>query len=55
MGEDWAIIARGAMIPGLQAKHYDMIAAGLYSNPKRCKAIAFSVLPRLQAGLASRN
>ena len=34
---DW-----GAMIPGLQANRYDMIAAGLYINPKRCKAIAFS-------------
>ena len=36
------VIDWGAMIPGIQAKRYDMIAAGLYINPKRCKAIAFS-------------
>ena len=34
---DW-----GAMIPGLQARRYDMVSGGLYINPKRCKAIIFS-------------
>jgi len=34
---DW-----GAMIPGLQAKRYDLVSGGLYINPKRCGAILFS-------------
>jgi polar amino acid transport system substrate-binding protein len=34
---DW-----GAMIPGLQARRYDMVSGGLFINPKRCKAIIFS-------------
>ena len=34
---DW-----GAMIPGLQARRYDMVSGWLFINPKRCKAIIFS-------------
>jgi polar amino acid transport system substrate-binding protein len=34
---DW-----GAMIPGLQARRYDLVSGGLYINPKRCGAILFS-------------
>jgi polar amino acid transport system substrate-binding protein len=32
----------GALIPGLQAKRFDIIAAGMYILPKRCEQIAFS-------------
>ena len=32
----------GAMIPGVQARRFDMIAAGLFIKPERCKAILFS-------------
>lgn len=32
----------GAMIPGLQAGRFDLVAAGLYIKPKRCAAIKFS-------------
>ena len=34
---DW-----GAMIPGLQARRYDLVSGGLFINPKRCEAILFS-------------
>ena len=34
---DW-----GAMIPGLQARRFDLVSGGLYINPKRCGAILFS-------------
>lgn len=32
----------GAMIPGLQARRFDLVAAGLYIKPKRCAGIRFS-------------
>jgi polar amino acid transport system substrate-binding protein len=32
----------GALIPGLQAKRFDLIAAGMYILPRRCEQIAFS-------------
>lgn len=32
----------GALIPGLKAKRFDIIAAGMYILPERCKEIAFS-------------
>ncbi len=32
----------GALIPGLKAKRFDIIAAGMYILPERCKQIAFS-------------
>jgi len=32
----------GALIPGLQAGRFDIIAAGMYILPPRCKEIAFS-------------
>jgi len=32
----------GALIPGLQANRFDLIAAGMYVTPERCAQIAFS-------------
>jgi len=32
----------GAMIPGVQARRFDMVAAGLFIKPERCKAVIFS-------------
>lgn len=32
----------GALIPGLNAKRFDIIAAGMYILPERCKQVAFS-------------
>lgn len=32
----------GALIPGLQANRFDIIAAGMYITPERCGQIAFS-------------
>lgn len=32
----------GALIPGLQAERFDVIAAGMYITPQRCEQIAFS-------------
>ncbi|MGQ9370281.1 ectoine/hydroxyectoine ABC transporter substrate-binding protein EhuB [Azospirillum sp. A39] len=32
----------GAMIPGLQAGRFDMVAAGLFMKPERCRAVAYS-------------
>ena len=32
----------GALIPGLKAKRFDVIAAGMYITPERCAQIAFS-------------
>lgn len=32
----------GSLIPGLQARRFDVIAAGMYITPERCKQIAFS-------------
>jgi polar amino acid transport system substrate-binding protein len=32
----------GALIPGLRARRFDIVAAGMYVLPERCGAIAFS-------------
>jgi polar amino acid transport system substrate-binding protein len=32
----------GALIPGLQAKRFDVIAAGMYITPQRCREVTFS-------------
>jgi len=32
----------GNLIPGLKAGRFDVIAAGMFVNPKRCKEVAFS-------------
>lgn len=32
----------GAMIPGLQARRFDIITAGLFMKPERCRAVAYS-------------
>lgn len=32
----------GALIPGLTASRFDMIASGLYITPKRCELVSFS-------------
>ena len=32
----------GALIPGLKARRFDIIAAGMYITPARCRQIAFS-------------
>ena len=32
----------GSLIPGLQAKRFDIIAAGMYVTPERCKQVIFS-------------
>ena len=32
----------GAMIPGLQAKRFDAVTAGLFMKPERCAAVAYS-------------
>lgn len=32
----------GSLIPGLQAKRFDIIAAGMYVTPQRCAQVAFS-------------
>jgi polar amino acid transport system substrate-binding protein len=32
----------GSLIPGLQAGRFDVIAAGMYITPQRCKQISFS-------------
>ncbi|MGI9354722.1 MAG: transporter substrate-binding domain-containing protein [Rhizobiaceae bacterium] len=34
---DW-----GALIPGVRAKRFDVVAAGMFVNPKRCAAVQFS-------------
>ncbi|HWA45457.1 MAG TPA: ectoine/hydroxyectoine ABC transporter substrate-binding protein EhuB [Hypericibacter adhaerens] len=34
---DW-----GALIPGLQAKRYDLVSTGMFMNPQRCQAVLFS-------------
>lgn len=34
---DW-----GALIPGLQAKRFDLVSTGMFMNPKRCQAVLFS-------------
>jgi polar amino acid transport system substrate-binding protein len=32
----------GAMIPGLQAKRFDAVTAGLFMKPERCNAVSYS-------------
>lgn len=32
----------GSLIPGLQARRFDMIAAGMYVTPERCQQVIFS-------------
>ncbi|QPJ61018.1 MAG: ectoine/hydroxyectoine ABC transporter substrate-binding protein EhuB [Candidatus Nitronauta litoralis] len=32
----------GALIPGLKARRFDIIAAGMYITPERCREVAFS-------------
>lgn len=32
----------GSLIPGLQAQRFDIIAAGMYVTPERCRQVAFS-------------
>jgi polar amino acid transport system substrate-binding protein len=39
---DGVLTEFGALIPGLKAKRFDIIAAGMFINPKRCAEIAFS-------------
>lgn len=41
----------GSLIPGLQAKRFDMIAAGMFVRPARCEQIAFSE-PTVGVGIA---
>ena len=36
------LVEFGSLIPGLKAKRFDMISAGMYILPKRCKEINFS-------------
>ena len=39
---DGVLTEFGALIPGLKAGRFDIIAAGMFINPKRCKEIDFS-------------
>ncbi|WP_276325903.1 ectoine/hydroxyectoine ABC transporter substrate-binding protein EhuB [Paracoccus alcaliphilus] len=39
----------GALIPGLESRRFDVVAAGLFINPERCKIVAFGN-PDLQMG-----
>lgn len=39
---DGVLTEFGSLIPGLQAGRFDIIAAGMFVNPKRCEQIAFS-------------
>lgn len=32
----------GSLIPGLQAKRFDMITAGMFINPERCEQVSFA-------------
>ncbi len=36
------VVDYGAMIPGLLANRFDLVAAGLYIKPERCEAVMFS-------------
>lgn len=36
------VVDYGAMIPGLLANRFDLVAAGLYIKPDRCEAVLFS-------------
>jgi polar amino acid transport system substrate-binding protein len=39
---DGVLTEFGSLIPGLKAKRFDIIAAGMFINPKRCGEIQFS-------------
>jgi polar amino acid transport system substrate-binding protein len=39
---DGVLTEFGSLIPGLQAGRFDIIAAGMFVNPKRCQQIQFS-------------
>ena len=39
---DGVLTEFGSLIPGLKAKRFDIIAAGMFINPKRCAEINFS-------------
>lgn len=39
---DGVLTEFGSLIPGLKAGRFDVIAAGMFINPKRCEEIAFS-------------
>ncbi|MGP3697140.1 ectoine/hydroxyectoine ABC transporter substrate-binding protein EhuB [Rhodobacter sp. NSM] len=39
---DGVLTEFGSLIPGLRAGRFDIIAAGMFINPKRCEQIAFS-------------
>lgn len=39
---DGVLTEFGSLIPGLRAGRFDMIAAGMFVNPKRCRQILFS-------------
>lgn len=39
---EWVVVEFGALIGGLQAGNFDMIAAGMYINPQRASQILFS-------------
>ncbi len=39
---DANVVDFGALIPGINAHRFDIIGAGMYIRPARCKAIAFS-------------
>src|SRR5690606_6183890 len=39
---DFVAAEFGALIPGLQAKRFDMIASGLAITPERCEQVLFS-------------
>src|SRR5687767_7474356 len=39
---DGVLTEFGSLIPGLQAGRFDIIAAGMFVNPKRCEQVQFS-------------
>src|SRR3546814_8271804 len=39
---DGVLTEFGALIPGLKAGRFDIIAAGMFITPARCKEVAFS-------------
>src|SRR5215470_11208969 len=39
---DGVLTEFGSLIPGVKAHRFDVIAAGMFINPKRCQEIAFS-------------
>ncbi len=48
---DGVLTEFGALIPGLQAGRFDVIAAGMYVTPERCRQVAFST-PTYKVGEA---